>query len=246
MRRIGWITGVVVVAIVVAWAQVCWAAGPIKASLGIRWKEFELTGDKNFVGSITADTVKEKTQWFPTNVNLQLLWCPYGGFAFEVDHFTSEMERDGKLQWFTINLEVVGRYPIAKRFIPYAVAGVCLVDARFEENKPWYYGFPSIAAYNNWVAAQPPGVSRKDWIASYTGYRRQMIVDDTVGWLWGIGMDIMLTKHLALNFDMRWYYAEVDVRFVLQQGGGTIQGGEIDFTYPLDTQVYSVGLRWYF
>jgi opacity protein-like surface antigen len=211
-----------------------------EVAVGIRWKKFELTGDKNFTGTIVADTVDEITEWYPTNFNVLATFCPYGGVVFEYDRFGSVMDNDGKLFWDTFMLGVTVRHHFKKLHLaPYAVVGVTWNWVRFDENNWWRYGFSSPQDFDEYRKGRLP----EDW-ENVTRRLRNMQPDNSFGWAFGFGVDIFITKHLALNLDARWNKADTDVHYRTRIDGFN----EIDrhFTYDLDTVSYGVGLRWYF
>jgi opacity protein-like surface antigen len=217
------------------------AAGLVdQVAVGVRWKQFELTGDKNFTGTIVADTVDEKNELYPTNFNVLVTFCPYGGLVFEYDHFGAVMDNDGRLFWDTFMLGVAVRHHFKKwRVAPYAKAGVTWNWVRFNENNWWRYGFGSPSEFDQYAADHPAD----DW-KTVTGRKRSMDTDNSFGWAFGFGLDIFITEHLALNLDAQWNIANTDVNYYNEARGTTFI--DRDFTYSLDTVSYGVGLRWYF
>ncbi len=218
----------------------------LQFSVGFRWRYWEMTGDKNFTGSITADKVEEDIKYFPTNVNIQLLFCPYGGLVAEWDYFQSVMEKDGKLDWHVLTLGITARYPIHKRFIPYAVLGITYNFVNFNENNWWRYDFPSQGAYDDWMAQMPPDVDPQEWMRSYNWGMRNMETDPNWGWTFGVGFDFMITDHLALNADVRWFQSSTDVEYTIFNGNPNNLVLDKKFSYDLDTASYALGVRWYF
>lgn len=211
-----------------------------EVAVGVRWKQFQLIGNKNFTGSITDDKVDEKTELYPTNFNALVTFCPYGGLVFEYDRFGAVMDNDGRLFWDTFMLGVTVRHHFKKwRIAPYAVAGLTWSWVRFDENNWWRYGYGSSKEFDDYSAGKLP----EDWMNA-TGRLRNMKTDDPFGWAVGFGMDIFLTDHLSLNLDARWNYAETDVRYTNETRGTTFIDRQ--FTYDLDTVSYSLGLRWFF
>ncbi len=209
-------------------------------AIGMSVKSFRLTGDKNFTGTISADKVDEKQWAWPTSVNMIFGFCPYGGVIAQFDHFGSTMESDGSLYWDTLTLGLIARYPIKKwHLAPYAVAGFTYNSVRFDENNWWRYGYHSVQDFDTSSAGKTPG----EW-QTERDRLRNMDTDDAVGYTYGAGLDIFLTKHLALNLDARWDVASTDVEYTIYDHGHR----DLDrkFSYSLDTLSYSVGLRWYF
>lgn len=230
---------VLVLAAILVAPSLAGAAWVKDVAVGMRFKSFRLTGDKNFYGTITADTVDEQRQWYPTNANLLVTFCDFGGLMFEYDHFGAVMESDGHLYWHTFTLGPVLRYHFKKlRIAPYLVAGVTWNWVRFDENNWWSYGFASVAEYDRYRSEHPD-----DWRTA-TGRRRDMQTKDSFGYTYGLGVDVFLTKHLALNLDLRWFKAETRVRY--RNWVHDVLEIDRSFDYSLDTVVYAVGLRWYF
>lgn len=222
-------------------------SGLFAVSIGTRWKYWEQTSEKAFWGSITEDTVDETQEAYPTNLNIQVLLNKYFGFVGEFDYFSTVMEGDGALNWQTLTFGVTARLPIGKRFVPYVVLGVTYNTPEFDENHWWNFGFPSQNEYNVWMAQRPADTGAVDWAKSYNHYHRVFQTDDAFGYTFGVGCDIFLTDNLALNFDVRWNYAEIDVRYIIAYNDGRDPAlHDTEFQYKLDTISYAVGLRWYF
>ncbi len=211
-----------------------------EVAVGVRWKQWELTGNKAFTGTIYANTVDEKIELYPTNFNALVTFCPYGGLVLEYDHFGAVMDNDGKLFWETFMLGITVRHHFKKyRLAPYAVAGLTWNWVRFDENNWWRYGYGSVKEFDEYSAGKPP----EDWQNS-TRRLRNMQPANSFGWAFGFGVDIFLTEHLALNLEARWNKADTEVHYRTRIDGMN----EIDrhFTYDLDTVSYGLGLRWFF
>lgn len=237
----------VAVALVV-WLGVCPAvAQEIRPfAVGVRWKTFELTGDKNFTGTITAATVDEQIEWHPTNLNLQYLFCPYGGLVMEYDRFRAVMEKDGQLKWDTLTLGLTARLPLEKwRLAPYALLGLTYNSPGFEENNWWRYGWSGNSAFEAHMNARPAGQDIDQWMRS--GQLRNMKTEPALGWVWGLGVDFFLTNSIALNLDVRWHAASTDVTYTMDEDGpGHDNILTRRFSYDLDTVSYALGVRFYF
>ena len=215
-----------------------------EVAIGARWKAFQLTGDKDFVGTITGGAVDERTEWHPTNFNMLFVLCPYGGVSVEYDRFGATMEKDGRLFWNTFTLGLnLRRHFKQWNLAPYGVVGVTYNSPDFEENNWWRYGWDSNAAYDARVAAKPDNVDPIQWMSS--GRVRDMKTDPALGFTFGVGLDFFVWKNMAINADMRWNLASTDVSYtVVDNNGDTLL--RRDFSYDLDTIAYSLGLRWYF
>lgn len=227
-------------------------AAPVGAELvkdvavGFRVKQFDMTGDKNFIGSITDNNVDEKAWLYPTNLNMLFTFCPYGGLTLDLDRFGAAMSDDGSLYWNTISLALTPRVVLWDRVAPYGILGVTFNQVSFDEQAWWRYGFPSNSTFDNYVSQKPLNVGMADWMAAYSPSAtiRDMSVDNAFGYTFGLGMDIFVTKHLAINLDARWNKAQTDVNYRIYQGDTKIR--DTEFTYDLDTFSYGIGLRWYF
>ncbi len=223
-----------------AWAE------PIKQfAFGVRVKSWELLGDKKFDGTVIGDQVDEKDELYPTNANMLFLFCPYGGIGVEWDRFNATMGQDGSLTWDTFTLGLNARVPLEKyQLAPYAVLGITYNLPRFDEANWWRYGWNSLAEYDTAQRARPIGGDPDAYNA--TGRTRNMSVDNSVGWVYGVGVDIMLTKNLALNLDARWNRAVSDAQYTIVSDDGKSTLQHRDFDYSLDTVSYGIGFRWYF
>ncbi len=211
-----------------------------QVAVGVRWKHFEFIGSKDFTGSITDDVVDEKTEVYPTNLNVLVTFCPYGGMVFEYDRFGAVMDNDGQLFWDTFMLGVTIRHHFKDlRLAPYAVAGLTWNWARFDENNWWRYGYGSPSEFDEYSAGKPPS----DWKTA-TRRKRTMQPASSFGWAFGFGLDFFITEHLALNLDVRWNKTDTEVHYRTRIDG--VNQIDRHFTYDLDTVSYSVGLRWFF
>ena len=214
-------------------------------AVGARWKTFELTGDKNFTGTITSGTVDEQTEWYPTNFNMLFLFCPYGGLTMEYDRFSAVMEKDGKLKWDTLTLGITARLPLEKwRVSPYAVLGLTYNSPSFDENNWWRYGWNSGSDYDKHIATMPAGQDPEQWMR--TGRIRNMKTDQAFGWVYGLGLDFFVTKNVAINADVRWNKASTDVTYTIADDSSQQNLLSRQFSYDLDTVSYALGVHYYF
>ncbi|MGD9124342.1 MAG: outer membrane beta-barrel protein [Desulfarculaceae bacterium] len=218
-----------------------------KFSIGFRVKSWELTGNKNFVGSIVASEVKEDRSNILNNLNLQVLFCDYAGLIAEFDSFEAFMSDDGHLKWKTITLGFTLRYPIKKRFVPYGVLGLTYNRVSFQEERWWHYGFETVDQYYDYMRQRPWNVGAREWRDQFRGgYRRIFQTDDAFGWTYGLGLDVFITENLAINLDARWQRAQTHVKFILANERGQDPIRISEFDYDLDTFSIGLGLRWYF
>jgi opacity protein-like surface antigen len=237
----------VAVAVVLLTASLASAELIEQFSVGTRWKSFQLTGEKNFTGTITADTVDEQAQWYPTNVNMQFLFCKYGGLTLEYDRFGAVMQQDGKLNWDTVTLGVTARLPIEKwRIAPYAVLGLTYNSPSFDENNWWRYGWNNVSDFDKAAAAsRAAGTDPNQWMS--TGRLRNMKTDSAFGWVYGLGLDFFVTKNVAINADVRWNIASTDVTYTIDTDDNSHSNLLTrQFSYDLDTVSYALGVRFYF
>jgi opacity protein-like surface antigen len=244
MKNRGVLAAAALAVLLVASAGLAQAELIKEVAIGARWKTFELTGDKNFVGTITADTVDEHTEWHPTNLNMLFVLCPYGGVSLEYDRFGATMEKDGKLFWNTFTLGLNLRHHFKQwNLAPYGVVGLTYNSPNFEENNWWRQGWSGQAEYDARLAAKPDNVDPVDWMSS--GRMRDMKTDPALGFTLGLGLDFFVWKNMAINADVRWNLASTDVTYtIVNDNGDTLL--RRDFSYDLDTVSYSLGLRWYF
>ncbi len=171
---------------------------------------------------------------------------PYLSLLGEFDMFSANMENDGKLDWQVFTVGVNLRYPLWDRFIPRVTAGITYSNVRFKENNWWAYGFPNQSAYDQWISQMPQGKDPEEWMRSYSDKERVMHTDNAFGFTYGVGMDVLITQNLALNFDLRWHQSKSDVTYTISYNNGRDEVNHNEFTYNLDTLSYEVGLRWYF
>jgi opacity protein-like surface antigen len=216
-------------------------------AIGTRVKSWELLGDKNYARTIFGDNVDEKDELYPTNFNMLLMFCPYGGLSVEWDRFGATMGQAGRLVWDTFTLGANFRYALPydkMKIVPYGVAGITYNKPRFDENNWWRNGWNNSGDYDQAQRDRPSTGDPDQYLKS--GRTRDFSVDDNLGWAYGVGVDFFLTQNLALNLDLRWNRASVDGHYSMISDDGRTTYSKSDYDYSLDTVSYGVGFRWFF
>jgi opacity protein-like surface antigen len=216
-------------------------------AIGTRVKSWELLGDKNYGRTFLAANVDEKDELYPSNLNMYVGLCPYGGLSLEWDRFGATVDQAGRLVWDTFTLAVNLRYPLPvadTKVVPYGVLGLTYSLPRFDENNWWRYGWNNSGDYDAAQRSRPINGDPEQYLK--TGNTRDFSPDNAVGWAYGFGVDLFLTKNLALNLDARWNRANMDGHYSLVSDDGKNTLSQSDYDYPLDTVSYSIGFRWFF
>ena len=142
--------------------------------------------------------------------------------------FQSDVEGDpealskGKLSVIPIQLSVQARFPISWRFLPYLVGGGGYYLNRFNLDKE---------ITDAWDAL---------------GFDLEEKVENAIGYHIGAGIDLFLTKNIALNADVRYFIAKIKGSWTLtDQIIGTETSGSLE-DLNLNSLIFGGGLKFYF
>lgn len=142
--------------------------------------------------------------------------------------FQSNVEGDpealseGKLSIIPIQLSIKARFPMAGGFVPYVLGGGSYYLSSFAVDK----GIIS------------------DWDA--LGFDIEEEVENVIGFHFGAGIDLFLTKNIALNADLRYCIAKTKGSWTLtDQFAGIKTLGNIE-AINLNSLMFGAGLKFYF
>jgi len=142
---------------------------------------------------------------------------------------------DGTFRLLGPSVLLVGRWPNASRFTPFAAGGVVIYWAEFEMEGAWHHGFNSYAAYDEWRADGAPPYPN-------AGYERNIVADDlAVAYLVQAGVQVRLTRHWWLEGGARYVWLDLDAHYWLSFYGVPFEDHGT-YNFPLDYLAGYAGL----
>jgi outer membrane protein W len=229
---------------------------PWGVAIGVRSTYFQMQQNTGpIIGNVNL--LDEEQNLAPYKPNLQFNFLKYWALEFGYDQFkatalnkgagdVAEHDKswaDGAIEWQPIMMAFQFRWPHFHRsVVPYVLGGISYTKTSWDRNEWYYFGFPSLAEYNNWTSQG----NRPENYPNY-GYRRIFTVDDhTMGPLVGLGVDYFIWKNLALNLDWRYLWAQVNFKYTLvyNAGGNIIQ--QRQGTFVLDSWILGLGVKYFF
>ena len=142
--------------------------------------------------------------------------------------FQSDVEGDpealskGKLSVMPIQLSIQARFPISWRFLPYLLGGGGYYLNRFNLDQE---------IIDAWDAL---------------GFDLEEKVENAIGYHFGAGIDLFLTKNIALNADIRYFIAKIKGSWTLtDQIIGAENSGSLE-DLNLNSLIFGGGLKFYF
>jgi outer membrane protein W len=142
--------------------------------------------------------------------------------------FQSDVEGDpealskGKLSVIPIQLSIQAKFPISWRFLPYLLGGGGYYLNRFNLDKE---------IIDTWDAL---------------GFDIEEKVENAIGYHFGAGIDLFITKNIALNADVRYFIAKIKGSWTLtDQIIGTENSGSLE-DLNLNSLIFGGGLKFYF
>jgi opacity protein-like surface antigen len=229
-------------------------------ALGLRSTYFQMTQNHGqFVGAVNY--LPEEQNYLPINPLIQLNLSKYFALEFGYDQFKvgtlnsafsadgvnySEHDprfKDGDVQLDAFMLALQFRWPhFHKSLVPYVLGGVSYIKTSWVREDWYYYGFPFPWVYDDWT-----GQGNRPQDYPNNGYRRIYDVDDhTFGILLGLGVDYFIWKNLALNLDWRYHWAKVNFTYSLAWDDGQTVFHSERRSFPLDSWILGLGLKYYF
>jgi hypothetical protein len=231
-----------------AWSQIADHMLKDHLAVGLRASDFSLeTTTKRvydadgkfvhgFLGSI--DRLEEEQSYAPAiyvrwNFN-SYINAEFGREHMEVRTWTHAKDghSDGAFDLSGWILALNGRYANATRFAPYAGIGWAFLDAKFDAEPFWEFGFETPAEYASWRATGSP---------PWSGIRQTIAADNEPGLLFQMGCDIVLKDHLRLDLAARHIAMDVDTRYHFPDGREDVLA-----TFPMDSWAFVAGLHYAF
>jgi len=128
----------------------------------------------------------------------------------------------GKLSVMPIQLSIQARFPISWRFLPYLVGGGGYYLNRFNLDQE---------ITDAWDAL---------------GFDIEEKVENAIGYHIGAGIDLFISKNIALNADVRYFITKIKGSWTLtDQIIGTETSGDLE-DLNLNSLVFGGGLKFYF
>ncbi len=152
------------------------------------------------------------------NVSIELQ-----GLIFQSDvEGNPEALSKGKLSVIPIQLSIQARFPISWRFLPYLLGGGGYYLNRFNLDRE---------IIDAWDAL---------------GFDIEEKVENAIGYHFGAGIDLFITKNIALNADIRYFIAKIKGSWTLtDQIIGTENSGSLE-NLNLNSLIFGGGLKFYF
>ena len=152
------------------------------------------------------------------NVSIELK-----GLSFQSDvEGNPEALSKGKLSVIPIQLSIQARFPISWRFLPYLLGGGGYYLNRFNLDRE---------IIDAWDAL---------------GFDIEEKVENAIGYHFGAGIDLFITKNIALNADIRYFIAKIKGSWTLtDQIIGTENSGSLE-DLNLNSLIFGGGLKFYF
>jgi hypothetical protein len=239
-----------------------------RLEIGLRYSHFTLVDDKKngfdangnpqgFLGSINELEAEQTdipylfARFFPNpyvgiEIGYEKVSAITRKFTDPPPGGSESRDSDGTIVLEGPLVQVVGRYPNETIFTPYAGFGpvfygdMSLGEANFEYSSWWHNGFGSyddpnfVAWENEGSPAWPNG-----------GYRRNIELSDTMGWMLSGGASVAIYKGLEFEVSVQYVWAEVDAHYYLSRNGYTFQD-QGNYTFPMDHWSYQLGLKYAF
>jgi outer membrane protein W len=128
----------------------------------------------------------------------------------------------GKLSVIPIQLSIQARFPISWRFLPYLLGGGGYYLNRFNLDRE---------IIDAWDAL---------------GFDIEEKVENAIGYHFGAGIDLFITKNIALNADVRYFITKIKGSWTLtDQIIGTENSGSLE-NLNLNSLIFGGGLKFYF
>lgn len=194
-----------------------------RLSLGLGISHMRLTDNhrspsredgKTFVGRLNLLELEDKTQltivanlWFMRYLRASLSWENVEARTFNYDvsnPYGAHGQTDGIVKISGPVLSLEGVWPLLDdTLFPHVGAGLFFGQADFKEDTFWHLGYSSQASYDTYGR---PSHTR-------SGFRREIHVEDTVGWLASAGIAWRPVKHFQVDLEVRQTWADIDCEY---------------------------------
>lgn len=199
-------------------------------------------GSGTSLGTIYA--IDEVQDYAPSLFFLKYFFSDYLAAEFAYDSVQGETvatsigysgdKSDGDITVSGPTISLVVHYPNANKFSPYASLGIGFYSADFDEAAHWALGYKDPSQYE--ALGSPSTI--------YGGRTREMVVDNEIGILLGLGCTYAFTENWLLDLSMQYTQVDVDATF----NGYT--NGELDTEqdghFPMDNFAFRLGVAYQF
>lgn len=225
-------------------AENTWVEALVPDAVGTRITHFEpretsRNGNDSFLGSI--DEFDPEQDYAPVKIFAQWNFGKYVFVEATWDHIEDEAlsdhgsgDSDGDIWMSGPVLTLNARLLNESRFTPYAGVGLAIWDAGFDHADWHHYGFDSIA---DWKAVGEPQQPRN-------GKSRDIDLENAVGFVAAVGLDIELTAHWHLDLLCRYVDIETDYQFTVQFGEKV--ENRVKGTFPMEHFAAGAGIAYVF
>lgn len=199
-------------------------------------------GSGTYLGTIYA--IDEVQDYVPSLFFLKYFFTDYIAAELAYDSVTGETvatsigysgdKSDGDITVSGPTISLVAHYPNATKFSPYASFGIGFYSGDFDEEASWALGYKDPSQYE--AMGSPT--------TSYGGRTREIVIDDEVGILFGLGCTYAFTKNWLLDLSMQYTQVDVDGTFYGYTNG--VQDTEQDGHFPMDNVAFRLGLAYQF
>ncbi len=226
-----------------------------KLEIGLRFTYFSLVDDEknnydkngNFVDGFLGSINKlDAEQTFMPYPFLRYYPIPYVGIELGYDkmraktkkYYDDDDDSDGSIDMKGPSIALLGRYPNETTLTPYGGVGVVFYNCDFEYDGYWHHGFRNSADYNAWRAQGSP-----EW--PNNGYERNIKLSDTTAWYITGGASWEIVEHIALDFQLRYMWADVDAHYYLSFYGNKFDDRG-NFNFPMENWAGQLSVKYSF
>ena len=210
-------------------------------TLGTRltWFTFVEEPSTNYLGTIgKLDEVQDYIPWkfyalwqFTPHWGMDLTWDQVEGKTITR---TTDEHTDGNFKASGPICDVVYQMNTYGRFTPYAQAGLAWMHGTFDPATWWALGYTH---EQDWLDMGSPGKARQ-------GKRRNIDLDDSLGFVAGAGTRIAITKRWSGDLLLRYMHLENDANFSEKISKRVIR--DEDASIPLHNLALGVGVAYVF
>ncbi|BHH84207.1 OmpW family outer membrane protein [Desulforhopalus sp. 52FAK] len=199
-------------------------------------------GSGTYLGTIYA--LEEVQDYTPYLFYMKYFFSDYIAAELAYDSVTAETrattvgysgdKTDGDVTLSGPTISLVAHIPNSTKFSPYASIGVGFYSGDFDEAASWALGYKTPSDYED--AGSPS--------TALNGRIREMVTDDAVGILLGLGCTYALNANWLLDISMQYTQVDVDATFNGYTYGvlDTVQNGN----FPIDNIAFRLGLAYQF
>jgi len=199
-------------------------------------------GSGTFLGTIYA--IDEVQDYVPYLFFVKYFFTDYIAAEFAYDSVQGETlattpgytgnKSDGDITVSGPTVSLVAHIPNSTKFSPYASFGIGFYSGDFDETAHWALGYREPSQYD--ALGTPSTI--------YGGRTREIVIDDEIGILFGLGCNYAFTDNWLLDLSMQYTQVDVDATFNGFTNG--VLDTEQDGHFPMDNFAFRLGLAYQF